>query len=1190
MAISSEQNILQIVIGLFNATPGKNNLNDLTTAVNNGMTIPQLADFLDSLPIFTNDVMGDKTTTADKVGELLSHFGLVAGGAAGSADKLAEDFFTAQIDAGVSFGSIINQAVDFLNQTTDPAFSAVVTLLNNKVMVAQAFSESYSNNNLGVLQGVLGDVTGTAAYTDTDVDAVLLAAGYPRGGSEGTFILTNGTDIESASVFTSGLVYTPGGNDRINSLQDEDVLTGIGTDAKLNVTVGNAEDNGSDIITPTLNNIATLDAAFTGSGFGVEALDMQDATGLRSINITRVTQAEDRAEIGNIQDATVNDLSVSNTNANQDGTVEFSYGENVLLDENTVALEVSDVQLGFLNIGQNTSGIIFNGVGEQGYEIMTLNSAGGGSNTIGTLNMPMDTGTAGSLTITGNTDLRLGDVQNAVNVDNNTLVEVKDLYVVGSGIAQAGSRIATINAEQFTGNLTLVLDNILDVGKADTSGVDQDVTVTGGSGGDTFVLYDEVQSGDSINGGEGDDTLLFYSGSSLDSAAVGIENANLYADGSIGEIVVDFDNLADVTDVTLRNISSDVDQGGFGGDGVLENAADNPVFFELANLTDAQATGITLLHATTGNNQIENTNILASVKADTANNTLGITLEDGNNTDPRSNFTLVTAITDVTSTIENVTLTDSDTESNSVELNNFADHTGTITLVGGEAGDFINLDVNTDTANADISAVLNGGNSTLGFTADDGEVQQGLYGLDTDGGEGDRTAGHIFDVADLETQVRLGAATIDASAEAANVILRVSTNAASAAGAQTILMGSGDDTVIFDRINDSRAGLTISDTVTGGEGSDTLAIDGHGSRISLGASEWTNVSQFETLRLVGTNIAEVDSDVLLGQNSYNLALTNDLISSNGSGLLHIINDNDANNDRSGTATLNYLDTDDTGEESGVTIDARTLNAQNHFTYNGEEGLSNTIDRFMFSDANVNGGNTIDGGAVDNLSDTNGVNTDIMEIRNIATVTVGDLAGVSNIGTIAGVNDQAVEQILDLELNDTVIDALSDSYHAASTIEVETITVRLNALDDIAAPVAGMGLKLDAGAMTAKSAAVVDLDAAFVVADILKIGQGLLTVNNFLIADDQLQLSVSRFGLTLDDDDIGTIALTDTDGDLSNIIFGVAAVAATDFIIVDNTGADTNVYFDSDGNGAGTQVLIATIVGSVLVAADVDIIA
>ncbi|MCP5243550.1 MAG: hypothetical protein H6940_08995 [Burkholderiales bacterium] len=450
--------------------------------------------------------------------------------------------------------------------------------------------------------------------------------------------------------------------------------------------------------------------------------------------------------------------------------------------------------------------------------------------------------------------------------------------------------------------------------------------------------------------------------------------------------------------------------------------------------------------------------------------------------------------------------------------------------------------------------MINGGTNVAGPTLDsttagNGPVQQGLRGLDTDGTEIDVTTGHYYDLSGVATQVRLAAATIDASGSAADVILRVSTNAASPVGAQDISTGTGNDHVIFDNLNDTRAGLTISDTVNAGDGDDTLVIDGTGVRIS-----WVHLNgpmsvNFENLQIVGTSAAALST--LLGQNAYNLTLTNDLIQANGSGMLNIINDNDANNDQSGVSTGTYwLNTAGTGVESGVTIDARSLNAQNHFTYNGEEGAiidptlplgtgvgqllnpanisATTADRFIFSDANINGGNVIDGGALDNLSDTNSIaNNDIMEVRNTATVTAGDMQGLSNIGIIAGVNDQAVAQTLDLELTDSVIDALVDSYHAATAAQIETVNVRLNNAGDIATPVAGMGLTLDASTITSKVAVNVLLDqvAGLGATDSIQLSPsgGVVTLDTFVTAGnaaafvgpaDTLVLSLSKFNWML----------------------------------------------------------------------------
>lgn len=1039
----------------------------------------------------------------------------------------------------------------------------------------------------------------------------------------GTFKLTHSTDTATANKFVADLVYTPGGDDRINSLQDEDTLTGSGTNPTLNATLGNANDNGARIITPKLVGIETLNGAFTGSGgTAVTALDLQDATGIAAINVTRVSAAINTAEIGNIMTAAAQ-LSLANTNANNNGIVEFSYAAGALAGDNTGAITLDNVNLGgptgALNIGQNTSGIALRGVGTRGFENLTIHSAGAAANVVSTLNLPADTDTDGVVTITGSADLTLGARVNIVNNVNAALTEAAGVWLAATGLAQTGGRLASIDASAFTGNLNLVLDNVLDIGKADTSGVVQNVAVTGGSGNDNFILYDVVQAGDTISGGSGgNDTLSFYSGSALNSVATGIDVTAMYADGSTGNIALDYDFAPDASGMTLRNISSN--------DVTMTNQAEGPVTFTLYDMTAAQATGITVQHSTTGNGQIANTIIEAAVKANTASDTVGVTIAEGTNVDPRFNFTLDTVVANTAtsttasaSTFENVTITDSDSESNSVELQNFAQHTGTITLTGGRAGTFLNLDV--DTAGGDVAAnifaragtslVLNPANAATG-------VQQGLYQLNTDGTAVDMNTGNIRDMGTLATQVRLGAATINASAEVSNVIVRVSTNAADVNGAQVITMGKGDDTVIFDNLNDARAGLTISDTVAGGEGNDTLVIDGDGVLVQLGASEWTNVTGFENLRLVGTAFPAVGPGFpsLLGDNSYNLVLTDAFIGANkgSNGLLNIINDNDSNNDNAASAGSSAGEfTQNTSFESGVTIDARTLAATTHFSYNGEEGSwrdnnangvydvgvdailpvaagFGTFDRFIFSDANINGGNVIDGGANDNITTTwnngaysqnhlqwwNGGNWDVFEVRNGATVTTGDLANVKNIGIIAGTNDQAVAQTLVLQLNDAVVDAMVDSYHTSTTTQQEALWVRMNNAQDIVGAVAASQLKLDNSQTTARSIVNVSLDIGFAAVDTVRLGMGQTWVAGYAAADNVV-LSRSQFGLTAG---IGNNYAATTGG----IVYGaLGSGATTDRIYVvqtadlDASGTnDTGIYYDADGSGASAAVLIGVL--------------
>ncbi|CDW72499.1 UNKNOWN [Stylonychia lemnae] len=350
--------------------------------------------------------------------------------------------------------------------------------------------------------------------------------------------------------------------------------------------------------------------------------------------------------------------------------------------------------------------------------------------------------------------------------------------------------------------------------------------------------------------------------------------------------VVDFTKLPDVTGVAVRNVSNT---------NVAAPANSAPVVgtsvFTLNNLNVAQAAAITISHSDTFSNGIDKSTINANLAVATgASDTVAVKIAEGLNVDPRFNFVLNT------NAVENITLHDADTESNTVALANVGAHTGTITL--GSATGAGSTTVNTGLfLNLDTTVAGNGG----------------LYRIDTTGG----AAANIAGVQELSTtvgQIKLVAANIDASAENVNVIVRVSTSGA-ANGAQNIKMGAANDTVIFDNVLDTRAGLTISDTVVGGAGLDTLVIDGDlqgaalGDTIALGASEWTNVSGFETIRLVGTT----NNAGVVGGGNYRLTLTNELIAANNNaGVLAIVNDNDTAND-----AANAADTGGTAVESAA---------------------------------------------------------------------------------------------------------------------------------------------------------------------------------------------------------------------------------------------------------------------------------
>ena len=1129
-------------------------------------------------------------------------------------DQAGLDFYSDALEAsinGTSTYSIGQIILDIIGGAQDSAAGNDRATILNKIEAALAWTDAANVANIDYQFGSAAeqsakDVVDTVDDTQASVDQAIAVANAFFNESA---VLTANTDILVGNVFEAGLVFTPAGNDRVNSLQDEDELTGAGTNPTLNATLGNANDNGATVITPELNGVETINAGFTGSGFAVTALDLQDATGVDALNITRVSQAINFAEVGNLTSA-VSSISVENTNANNNGVVEVSFVGGALAGDDSVDLSIDNVNVFALNVGQNTSGINFGGVSGQGYETIALDT-GASSNAVGVFNLPMDTGTAGSIAITGSGALTLGANANIVNAVQTQLPEAT-VWLANSGIQQTGGRLASLDLSAYTGDTMIVLDNILDIGKAGTSGVAQDVTVTGGEGADMFILMDAVQAaanggtGDMIDGGNGADTILLMNGANVANTVSNVETARIEIDADLAPVTVtaDFDFLPDATGVTLRNVSNN---------GVLgTDAASNVATFNLVDLSAAQAQNIAIEHATTGaragasgvatdglnNGDIALNVINVDLKTDTANDTLGLSIENAFNAGPRFNFTVdnVTAAND----FENLTLADNDTESNTVRFNDFAtDFTGTMTVTGGQTGQFMNLDMlgNSSTVN---------GNGDLGG--------RGVKSIATDGTAVDNFAGNNIGAAAGTSSVaqegyreagtnatyqRFGMDVFDASTYVGDVILRVGTDADDPQGGQTITTGAGNDFVVFDDISttsttNGTAGLTNADVVDAGAGMDWLVLDGHSRNIVVQQSEWDNVKNFETIYLAGNGAG----------NQYILQLDNDVIDANGPGdLLNIVND-----DQSLVSATTNVDV--STDNTSAVLFLNTLNAQNHITYDGEEGTGSTVDRFVVNDQNTNGQNVIDGGEV-NISNNTTVaaaSSDTLEVRNSATVTVSDLANIQNVGFVSAINDQALQQTLSLTLNDTVVDAMVDGGHAATNAagRVEQIVITAGATSDAADgsgsaaideagnavnPVAASQLVVNAQSLTTKSSLNINADQDFAANDTFNIGLnvggvlghtvngqlGVDTVNVFGAAagaNVAINLGAGAGNYTLAS---GTVTTANTLTNIENVsLAGVTNAGSVSLIGTDGanvlTGTAGNDFIFGGRNVAGNDTL------------------
>jgi hypothetical protein len=608
-----------------------------------------------------------QATIAGKIAAMYeTMFGRVA-----DADGLV--YWTQQVQSGKVILSEVAFTIAFNAQAADKAIFAA------KVTASTAFTTALNltpeilayETQAGVGRTWLKPVVdaATAATVAATADATISAL-VANGGSGSKKFLTNGTDVLEGSVFEAGLVYTPSGDDRINALQSEDILTGTAASNVLNATLGNNNDNGAASVTPTLKNIQTVNLDITGN---TNTLDVRFADSLQNVAINKLTaEAGNAVTVANIGQPAAN-LTVKNS-ALVDNTVTFNYVTGVLAAKNAAGtaaggnvgnIAIENVALAALNVG-NTGNT-------EGFETVNLTSKG--NNTVKVLNV-VD---AETVTITGSGSL---------NMVNNT--QAAERVVVGAGGVTIGDGIGirTIDSTGFTGdvniNITAATGPHNDPGN---SGKVFHSVVKTGAGNDTLWTTAAVTGtavggvttlSDTIDGGAGTDTLRTYAGVTKDAKITNVEALEMRGT-SAAAFVNAFD--ANLASVLVRNESGAPAQ-----------------TFTLNNTTKALAEGgkIFLNHSTTGGGA--DTVDVRLADGSGANDTVVLTVQNDLNTTTTYNYTLsaqsqlkavpgtATAAQIAATKIENVTINDNDTETNTLTLTHAADHNGKVMLTGGTAG------------------------------------------------------------------------------------------------------------------------------------------------------------------------------------------------------------------------------------------------------------------------------------------------------------------------------------------------------------------------------------------------------------------------------------------------------------------------------------------------------------------------
>lgn len=485
MANSSQIDLTyKLIIGLFDAAPGKVNLASLLSVLDDGLTLPQVSNVLDSTLLFTQEVIGG-LSQADQVSMIMSHFGLTEGQSTGNARSLARSYFTDRLKAGDSWGQIIYDAIVYLSGKPDARFDNTVTLLNNKVLVAKIYSQSYSDENLITLKSILSGVPIEAALDQASAEVYLESIGKPAG----AILLSEKQDLLNGHIFLASRGYTPSGTHQTNTLNDDDMLFGTASLVdKLYFDFVNDADTGDHSITPQLSKIELLNVKYLLDGVG--ALDLRYSNGFTHINLYRIDDGV-TAIIDSITEAATNNLSINRSNA-ANATIAFTYLDSALQGADDVAtLTLNNVLVETVSVQESAD----DGSLNQGFETLTVISSGEEANVL--VNLVAED--VQLLNIVGDQDLT---IQAATGTNQST----------SKGLLNMRGSLTTIDASTFSGNLKININAVLDAVLDDTSGKDASVTVLGGLGNDTIWLSSKHNTNDVLNGGAGSNTLVFGGG------------------------------------------------------------------------------------------------------------------------------------------------------------------------------------------------------------------------------------------------------------------------------------------------------------------------------------------------------------------------------------------------------------------------------------------------------------------------------------------------------------------------------------------------------------------------------------------------------------------------------------------------------------------------------------------------------
>jgi len=360
-------------------------------------------------------------------------------------------------------------------------------------------------------------------------------------------------DLSGSGAFDAGMVWSPGGDTRVESLQSEDRVEGTGTADSITIST-----NGGDMA-PKFTGIETVGMTLSGATAGT--LNLANSTGVTTVNLSSTDGNIGVTGLASTVAAKAHNIADAATN------VFFNVKASALLGTaDSMTVTVDGFAGSSLNIGSSAAA----GVAGGGIETLSVVASG-------------ETSSIASL----------GSGATTVNVDADAQLTVS---------AFTSTAIGTLNASESSATVSFnVAANI-------SANV---FTYTGSAGADTLIATSGFTGTDSIAGGEGADTFSIRPAGGAANVTVGALNAASAAvfsgfetldmrtaDGGAGAtaFTVDMDHVPGVTAINMRTADTNA-----------------KTVFTLNDLSAAQAGALTVLH--TGTNAATDSEVIVDMKA-----------------------------------------------------------------------------------------------------------------------------------------------------------------------------------------------------------------------------------------------------------------------------------------------------------------------------------------------------------------------------------------------------------------------------------------------------------------------------------------------------------------------------------------------------------------------------------------------